>query len=163
HPPLEPAGGAGVPSEGRGEPRPAPPGHEAAALPGGGRARGRPHDAPLPPDGPGGGRDPQDDRGRPLRPRGAGPAHRRRGARQGGAQGVLPPGSLASIARTSWRRTSPGRSAMSVRIVPWQKGQKSGFEVDIRITWPEGGKYRARLKSPLSGREATRRWGIARE
>ncbi len=52
---------------------------------------------------------------------------------------------------------------MSVRVVPWEKGKQSGFEIDIRITWPEGGKYRVRLKSPVSGHEASRRWGIARE
>lgn len=52
---------------------------------------------------------------------------------------------------------------MSVRVVPWEKGKLSGFEIDIRITWPEGGKYRVRLKSPLSGHEASRRWGLARE
>ncbi|MFT3773028.1 MAG: tyrosine-type recombinase/integrase [Minicystis sp.] len=52
---------------------------------------------------------------------------------------------------------------MSVRVVPWSKRGKSGFEIDIRITWPEGGRYRARLKSPVSGHEASKRWGLARE
>jgi integrase len=52
---------------------------------------------------------------------------------------------------------------MSVRVTPWTKRGKSGFEVDIRIIWPEGGKYRERLKSPVSGHEASKRWGLARE
>jgi integrase len=52
---------------------------------------------------------------------------------------------------------------MSVRVFPWSKRGKSGFEIDIRITWPEGGKDRVRLKSPVTGREASKRWGIARE
>jgi hypothetical protein len=52
---------------------------------------------------------------------------------------------------------------MSVRVVPWSKRGKSGFEIDIRITWPEGGKDRVRLKSPVTGHDASKRWGIARE
>lgn len=50
---------------------------------------------------------------------------------------------------------------MSVRIVPARSGK--GFEYDIRITWPEGGRLRERGKCPVTGAEASRRWGEARE
>src|SRR5262249_32786914 len=36
---------------------------------------------------------------------------------------------------------------------------KSGYEVDIRITWPDRTRNRVRLKSPFSGHEASKRWG----
>lgn len=50
---------------------------------------------------------------------------------------------------------------MSVRIVPARSGK--GFEYDIRITWPEGGRRRERGKCPVTGEEASRSWGEARE
>lgn len=50
---------------------------------------------------------------------------------------------------------------MSVRIVPARS--KKGFEYDIWVTWPEGGRVRERGKCPLSGKDACRRWAEARE
>jgi hypothetical protein len=49
---------------------------------------------------------------------------------------------------------------MSVRVVPWSKRGKSGFEIDIRITWPEGGKDRVRLSGrfDLTMREIIKRY-----
>ncbi len=50
---------------------------------------------------------------------------------------------------------------MSVRIVQARSG--TGWEYDIRVTWPEGGRLRERGKVPLSGKDASRRWASARE
>lgn len=50
---------------------------------------------------------------------------------------------------------------MSVRIVPARSGK--GFEYDVRITWPEGGRIRERGKCPLTGKDASKRWAEARE
>ena len=52
---------------------------------------------------------------------------------------------------------------MSTRITPWSKNGKSGWEVDFRITWPDGGRFRARKKSPFSAHDTTRRWAVAHE
>ncbi len=51
---------------------------------------------------------------------------------------------------------------MSVRVTAW-KGTQRGYEIDIRIAWPEGGRYRERVKSPVSGESAALRWGLRRE
>lgn len=59
------------------------------------------------------------------------------------------------------RRANEGRAGVSVRIVPARSGK--GFEYDIRITWPEGGRLRERGKCPVTGEEPSRRWGEARE
>lgn len=50
---------------------------------------------------------------------------------------------------------------MSVRIVPARSGK--GFEYDIRLTWPEGGRLRERGKCPVTGKDASKRWAEARE
>lgn len=50
---------------------------------------------------------------------------------------------------------------MSVRIVPARSGK--GFEYDIRLVWPEGGRLRERGKCPVTGKDASRRWAEARE
>lgn len=50
---------------------------------------------------------------------------------------------------------------MSVRIIPARS--KKGFEYDIRFTWPEGGRLRERGKSPMTTKEASKRWAEARE
>jgi hypothetical protein len=52
---------------------------------------------------------------------------------------------------------------MSVRITLWKKGPAEGYEIDIRITWPEGGRFRERLKSPVTGKDASLRWAKRRE
>jgi hypothetical protein len=52
---------------------------------------------------------------------------------------------------------------MSVRVKRWRGSGRPGWEVDIRITWPDGKAYRERRKSPLTGNDATKRWGQARE
>jgi hypothetical protein len=46
---------------------------------------------------------------------------------------------------------------MSVRVTAWKKGPAQGYEIDIRLTWPDGGRYRARIKSPVSGKDASLR------
>jgi len=46
-----------------------------------------------------------------------------------------------------------------VRVEPWKRNGKSGFEVDVRITLPDGRRVRRRVKSPASGRAASLRWG----
>jgi integrase len=50
---------------------------------------------------------------------------------------------------------------MSVRIVPARSGK--GFEYDVRIVWPEGGRLRERGKCPVTGKDASKRWAEARE
>lgn len=50
---------------------------------------------------------------------------------------------------------------MSVRIVPARSGK--GFEYDIRLTWPEGGRLRERGKCPVTGKDPSKRWAEARE
>ena len=50
---------------------------------------------------------------------------------------------------------------MSVRIVPARSGK--GFEYDIRIVWPEGGRLRERGKCPVTGKDPSKRWAEARE
>lgn len=50
---------------------------------------------------------------------------------------------------------------MSVRIVPARAGK--GFEYDVRIVWPEGGRLRERGKCPMTGKDPSKRWAEARE
>lgn len=50
---------------------------------------------------------------------------------------------------------------MTVRIVPARSGK--GWEYDLRLTWPEGGRIRERGKAPLTAKDAARRWAEARE
>lgn len=51
-------------------------------------------------------------------------------------------------------------TAMTVGIRSCRRG---GFEVDIRFTWPDGAPFRERLRSPVTGKSASQRWGEARE
>lgn len=51
---------------------------------------------------------------------------------------------------------------MSVKVRPY-RGSKDQYEVDIRIELPDGSEVRERKKSPVSGKEASKRWGAARE
>ncbi|AKU93351.1 Integrase [Labilithrix luteola] len=50
---------------------------------------------------------------------------------------------------------------MSVRIVTARGGK--GFEYDIRLVWPEGGRLRERGKCTPTGRDDAKRWATARE
>lgn len=50
---------------------------------------------------------------------------------------------------------------MSVTIRPYQGGDQ--WEVDIRVTCPDGREYRERKKAPGSGKAAALRWGQERE
>jgi integrase len=49
---------------------------------------------------------------------------------------------------------------MSVRIRKYRRG---GWEVDIRVTLPDGSEHRQRRKCPLASRSAAQRWGEERE
>ena len=49
---------------------------------------------------------------------------------------------------------------MTIRVRTYRRG---GYEVDIRFTWPDGAPFRVRVRSPVSGRSASQRWGEARE
>ena len=51
---------------------------------------------------------------------------------------------------------------MSVRVIP-ARGKKGGWDCDIRLNWPGGGRDRVRVKSPLPGKDPSKRWGEARE
>ncbi len=49
---------------------------------------------------------------------------------------------------------------MTIKIRPYKRG---GYEVDICITRNDGTRFRERLRSPVSGAVASRRWGEARQ
>lgn len=51
---------------------------------------------------------------------------------------------------------------MSIEVRPY-KGKKEVWEYDIRVRLPTGKEIRERKKSPVSGKEATKRWAAARE
>lgn len=51
---------------------------------------------------------------------------------------------------------------MSVLIIP-ARGKKPGWEFDIRLRWPEGGRDRVRGKCPLPSKDACKRWAEAKE
>lgn len=50
-----------------------------------------------------------------------------------------------------------------VKIRPYTKRGKQGFEVDIRLTLPDGSEVRERKKSPVTSRSGTMRWAQQRE
>src|SRR5689334_12708978 len=50
-----------------------------------------------------------------------------------------------------------------VRVKEWQKNGKKGWEVDLRITLPDGTRVRERVKSPVSSRSGTETWAKKRE
>jgi integrase len=52
---------------------------------------------------------------------------------------------------------------MTVKVREWKKGNQVGFEVDIRLTYPDGASHRQRIKAPVESRSAAKRWGEARE
>jgi integrase len=49
---------------------------------------------------------------------------------------------------------------MTVKVRAFRSG---GFEVDIRITYPDGTPFRRRIKAPVESKSAAKRWGEARE
>lgn len=81
--------------------------------------------------------------------------------------------SAAPISTRSWRQRESaevqfrsvcavaGRPTM-VRVKPWKKGS-GGWEVDIRLTLPDGSRHRERVKSPVSSKSGSLRWGQQRE
>ena len=52
---------------------------------------------------------------------------------------------------------------MTVKIREWKKTKQMGFEVDIRIRYPDGASLRRRVKAPVDSRSAAKRWGEAME
>lgn len=50
-----------------------------------------------------------------------------------------------------------------VRVKEWKKNGKAGWEVDIRVTLPDGTRLRERVKSPVSSPSGSRRWAQQRE
>lgn len=50
---------------------------------------------------------------------------------------------------------------MTVTIRPYRK--TSAWEVDLRIEWPTGETLRERVKSPVTSKSGSQRWGEARE
>jgi integrase len=52
---------------------------------------------------------------------------------------------------------------MTVSLRPYKKNGKDGWEVDIRLEWPDGTTFRERRKSPVSAKDASLRWGRQRE
>ena len=49
---------------------------------------------------------------------------------------------------------------MSVTVRPYRRG---GWEVDVRVVLPDGGRQRDRRRAPVTSRSAALRWGQARE
>jgi integrase len=50
-----------------------------------------------------------------------------------------------------------------VKVRPYTKRGKSGWEIDIQVRLPSGETIRERAKSPVSGKTASTDWGRARE
>ena len=50
---------------------------------------------------------------------------------------------------------------MSVKVRPYQGGDE--WEVDVRITFPDGSEHRERVKAPVATKSAALRWGKERE
>jgi integrase len=50
-----------------------------------------------------------------------------------------------------------------VNVKPWKKNGMKGYEVDIRLTLPDGTRLRERVKSPVSSKSGTERWARQRE
>jgi integrase len=63
----------------------------------------------------------------------------------------------APVCAVAWRYPT------MVRIKEWKKNGRTGWEVDIRITLPDGSRLRERIKSPVSSKSATLRWAQQRE
>lgn len=52
---------------------------------------------------------------------------------------------------------------MSVKIRPYRRrGKECGFEVDIAFKWPDGERYRERVRSPVSSRSGSKAWAEQR-
>jgi integrase len=52
---------------------------------------------------------------------------------------------------------------MTVKVREWTKNNQAGSEVDIRFTYPDGFRFRRRVKAPVESKSAAKRWGEARE
>jgi integrase len=50
-----------------------------------------------------------------------------------------------------------------VRVTKWKNNRGEGWEVDIRITLPDGRRFRERVKAPVSSKPSAVRWGQQRE
>jgi integrase len=50
-----------------------------------------------------------------------------------------------------------------VRVKEWKKNGSTGWEVDIRVVLPDGRRFRERVKSPVSSKSGSLRWGQQRE
>lgn len=48
---------------------------------------------------------------------------------------------------------------MSTTVRPYEKGEKLGFEVDIRFEWPDGTAFRRRRLAPVNTENQAQRWG----
>src|SRR5262245_52896903 len=53
---------------------------------------------------------------------------------------------------------------MSVKVRPYTKSKRVGFEVDISFTWPGSSlRFRRRYRAPVATEAQARAWGRARE
>jgi integrase len=50
-----------------------------------------------------------------------------------------------------------------VRVKEWKKNGKKGWEVDIRVVFPDGSRLRERVKSPVTSKSGTESWARKRE
>ena len=50
---------------------------------------------------------------------------------------------------------------MSVTVRESRRG-RGGWEVDIRVTLPDGSEHRLRRKAPVAAKSAAKRWGQQR-
>jgi integrase len=52
---------------------------------------------------------------------------------------------------------------MTVKVREYKKPGKKGWEVDIQVRFPNGERFRERVKAPVTGSQAALRWGQERE
>ncbi len=50
-----------------------------------------------------------------------------------------------------------------MKVRPYKRGNRTGWEVDISVTLPNGKRLRERKRAPVSSKSAARRWGEERE
>ena len=52
---------------------------------------------------------------------------------------------------------------MTVKVRPYQRSKREGWEVDICVTLPDGKEVRERRRAPVSTKQQAQRWGEGRE
>lgn len=50
-----------------------------------------------------------------------------------------------------------------IKVRPYNKSKRQGWEVDLRFDWPDGTSFRGRYRAPVNTELQARRWGEAKE